>query len=315
LRTAFVDTLLDLAASDERVFLLMGDLGYGVLDKFAERFPQRFINAGVAEQNMTGVAAGLALSGKIVFTYSIANFPTIRCLEQIRNDVCYHNANVKVVSVGAGLAYGALGATHHGTEDIALLRSLPNMTVVVPGDPIESGLATRAIYAKEGPCYLRLGRSGEPTIHKSEPDFVIGKAIEVREGEDLTLIATGGITHSAVSAADALAEQGLSVRVLSMHTIKPIDVDSIRNAAVETGRIVTIEEHGQIGGLGSAVEEVLVEHIDCRVAFKKLSLGNNFCHAVGSQEYLREMLSLSVKDIARAAWDEVKDNHLKANRS
>lgn len=315
MRTTFVDTLLDLAASDERVFLLMGDLGYGVLDRFAERFPQRFINAGVAEQNMTGVAAGLALSGKIVFTYSIANFPTIRCLEQIRNDVCYHNANVKVVSVGAGLAYGTLGATHHGTEDIALLRSLPNMTIVVPADPIESGLATRAIHAKEGPCYLRLGRSGEPTIHTSEPDFVIGKAIEVREGEDLTLIATGGITHSAVSAADALAEQGLSVRVLSMHTIRPIDVDSIRSAAVETGRIVTIEEHGQTGGLGSAVEEVLIEHTDCRVAFKKLSLGNDFCHAVGSQEYLRGILSLSVKDIIRAAWNEVKGNHLKANES
>jgi len=301
LRTAFADTLVDLAASDERVFLLMGDLGFGVLDKFAEQFPKRFINAGVAEQNMTGVAAGLALSGKIVFTYSIANFPTIRCLEQIRNDVCYHNANVKVVSVGAGLAYGTLGATHHGTEDIALLRSLPNMTVVVPADPIESRLATRAIYTKEGPCYLRLGRSGEQAIHETEPDFVLGKAIKVREGRDLTLIATGGIAHSAVSAADTLAEQGLSVRLLSMHTIKPIDIDSIRTAAVETGRIVTIEEHGQIGGLGSAVEEVLVEHTDCKVAFKKLSLGNDFCHAIGSQEYLRKTLLLSVDDILRAA--------------
>lgn len=314
MRTAFANTLVNLATTDERIFLLMGDLGYGVLDEFADRFPRRFINAGVAEQNMTGVAAGLALSGKIVFTYSIANFPTIRCLEQIRNDVCYHNANVKVVSVGAGLAYGTLGATHHGTEDIALLRSLPNMTVVVPADPIEAGLATRAIHAKEGPCYLRLGRSGEPTIHKSEPDFVIGKAIEVRQGEDLSLIATGGIVHNAMSAAAALAEQGLSVRVLSMHTIRPIDVDSIRNAAVETGRIVTIEEHGQIGGLGSAVEEVLVEHTDCRVAFQKLTLGNTFCHAVGSQEYLREECSLSVKDIVKAAWNVLEGSHLKANQ-
>ena len=314
MRTAFADTLVDLATSDEGIFLLMGDLGYGVLDEFAKRFPKRFINAGVAEQNMTGVAAGLALSGKIVFTYSIANFPTIRCLEQIRNDVCYHNANVKVVSVGAGLAYGTLGATHHGTEDIALLRSLPNMTVVVPADPIESRLATRAIHAKKGPCYLRLGRSGEPIVYQDEPNFVLGKAIKVREGEDLTLIATGGITHSAVCAADALAEQGLSVRVLSMHTIKPIDVDSIRNAAIETGGIVTIEEHGQIGGLGSAVEEVLVEHTDCRIEFKKLSLGNTFCHAVGSQEYLRERLSLSVNDIVRIVWNTLRGSHLKANR-
>src|SRR5207245_8966920 len=165
MRNAFFRALYALAERDERVFLIVGDLGFGVVEPFAERFPGRFLNAGVAEQDMTGIAAGLALCGKIVFTYSIANFPTLRCFEQIRNDVCYHNANVKVVSVGGGLAYGALGVTHHATEDIAVMRTLPNMTIVAPADSIEAELATRALATQSGPAYLRLGRSGEPRVH------------------------------------------------------------------------------------------------------------------------------------------------------
>src|SRR5712691_10038528 len=165
MRPAFFRALPELAAADERVNLVVGDLGFGVVEPFVERFPARFFNAGVAEQNMTGIAAGLALSGKTVFTYSIANFPTLRCLEQIRNDVCYHNANVKVVAVGGGFAYGALGMTHHATEDLAIMRALPGMVVVAPGDPLETELATRAIVSHSGPCYLRLGRAGEPKVH------------------------------------------------------------------------------------------------------------------------------------------------------
>src|SRR5438445_5755899 len=152
MRNAFFRALYALAERDERVFLIVGDLGFGVTEPFAQRFPERYLNAGVAEQNMTGIAAGLALSGKIVFTYSIANFPILRCLEQIRNDVCYHHANVKVVAVGGGLAYGALGSTHHATEDIAIMRPLPRMVVVAPGDPVEAELLTRAIAREAGPC-------------------------------------------------------------------------------------------------------------------------------------------------------------------
>src|SRR5207302_7770276 len=148
-----------------RVCLVVGDLGYSVIEKFAETYPDQFVNVGVAEQNMTGIAAGLALSGKIVFTYSIANFATLRCLEQIRNDVCYHNANVKVVAVGGGLAYGALGSTHHATEDLAIMRALPRMVVVAPGDPVETELLTRAVAAEAGPCYMRLGRAGRSEEH------------------------------------------------------------------------------------------------------------------------------------------------------
>jgi len=209
------------------------------------------VNAGVAEQDMTGIAAGLALCGKIVFTYSIANFPTLRCFEQIRNDVCYHNANVKVVSVGGGLAYGALGVTHHATEDIAVMRTLPNMTVVAPGDAFEAELATRALVAQQGPAYLRLGRSGEPRVHWDGLDFQLGKSVRLTEGSDITLIATGTMLYTAVQVAERLSQDGIQARVLSMHTVKPLDAEAVHAAASETAAIVTIEEHSILGGLGS----------------------------------------------------------------
>src|SRR5438876_9433678 len=188
MRAAFIRTLSELAEHDLRIKLIVGELGFGVVESFAERFPKQFLNAGVAEQNMTGIAAGMALSGKVVFTYSIANFPTLRCLEQVRNDVCYHNANVKIVAVGGGFAYGSLGATHHATEDLAIMRALPEMTVVAPGDPVEAEAATDAIAAHAGPCYLRLGRAGESRVHRASTDGQLGKAIEVRSGNDLALI-------------------------------------------------------------------------------------------------------------------------------
>src|SRR2546423_4713749 len=188
MRNAFLDTLYELALNDDRIVFITGDLGFRVVEKFMENIPKQFLNAGVAEQNMTGIAAGMALSGKISFTYSIANFPTLRCLEQIRNDVCYHDANVKVVSVGGGFTYGAMGATHHAIEDLAVMRALPCLVVVAPGDPVEARAATRAIIAHSGPCYLRLGKAGEPVVHTSAIDFELGKAICMREGTDATLI-------------------------------------------------------------------------------------------------------------------------------
>src|SRR5437879_9322206 len=193
MRTAFIQTLNELADRDPRVCLVVGDLGFSVIEEFATKPPDQFGNAGVAEQNMIGLAAGMALTGKIVFTYSIGNFGTLRCLEQIRNDVCYHRANVKVVAVGGGLAYGNLGVTHHASEDVAIMRALPNMTVVTPGDPVEARLATRAVVAHGGPCYLRRGKTGEPVVHAEEPAFELGRAITMREGSDLTLIASGGM--------------------------------------------------------------------------------------------------------------------------
>jgi len=306
MRTSFIQTLIDLAKVDERIFLLVGDLGYSVVEHFAEKFPKRFVNVGVAEQNMTGIAAGLALCGKIVFTYSIANFPTLRCLEQIRNDVCYHNASVKIVAVGGGLAYAALGMTHHGTEDMAIMRALPNMTVVAPGDPVESALATQAVVEHPGPCYLRLGKTGEPTIHHIAPDFQIGKAITVRDGDDVTLIAIGGILYNAVRAAEQLAQRGIQARVVSMHTLKPLDAEVVLAAARETDAIITIEEHSIIGGLGSAVAEVLAELNHSSIFFKRLGIKDEFCSQVGSREYLMESYSLSVEGIVKSLMGWLK---------
>ncbi len=292
MRTAFIETLTRLAGRDRRIVLVVGDLGFGVVGEFARRFPDRFINAGVAEQNMTGLAAGMALCGKVVFTYSIANFPTLRCLEQIRNDVCYHEANVKIVSVGGGLGYGALGMSHHATEDLAILRSLPGLTVIAPGDPRETECAVEAAARASGPCYLRLGRADEPIVHGERPDFAIGKALLVREGADLTLIATGGMLAVAASAAETLARDGTSARVLSMHTIKPLDARAILDSARRTRVVVTLEEHSVLGGLGGAVAEVLAESGLSRITFRRIGLPSEYAKAVGDQAYLRRLHGL-----------------------
>ena len=299
MRTTFIETLTEMAAADPRVTLVTGDLGFGVVQNFAERFPKQFVNAGVAEQNMTGLATGMALSGRIVFTYSIANFPTLRPLEQIRNDAAYHNANVVVVAVGGGMSYGAFGMTHHATEDIAILRSLPRMTVVAPGDPTETTAATRKVGSGIGPTYLRLGRAGEPMVHTGPIDWQLGKALLTREGTDGTIIATGAMLATAVAAADQLAEtQGLDIRVLSMHTIKPLDSDAVVKAAEETGTVVTLEEHSVLGGLGGAVAEVLCEACVPGVKFQRIGLPSEYITEVGNQDYLRAFHGLDAESVA-----------------
>jgi len=306
-RKAFVQALMDMAGDDERIHLFAGDLGFSIFEPFMEKFPSRYINMGVAEQNMIGVATGMALSGKIVFVYSIANFPTFRCLEQIRNDVCYHNVNVNIVMGGGGLSYGSLGVTHHATEDMALMRALPNMTVIAPGDPLEAEQATPACASWPGPCYLRLGKTTEPGVHESLPSFSIGRAIMLRDGKDATLISTGCMLYSNVQAAEILAGRGISARVLSMPTVKPLDRDAVLAAAGETGVIVTVEEHSIIGGLGSAVAEVLAEAsgIDCK--FRRMGVKDTFTHNVGNQEYLLKAHGLSVDDIVNTVIDLKKE--------
>lgn len=299
MRTAFIETLFELAKQDERIVLIVGDLGFGVVTPFVEQLPRQFLNAGVAEQNMTAMAAGMALSGKIAFTYSIANFPTLRCLEQIRNDVCYHNANVKVVSVGGGFAYGSMSVTHHATEDLAVMRAMPGMMVIAPGDPVETRAATRAITAHPGPCFLRLGKAGEPKVHQTEIDFVLGKAIRMREGDDATLISIGGLLQTTAQAAQRLADNGIETRVLSMHTLKPLDTEAVLAAARETRAILTIEEHSIIGGLGSAVAEVLAEAEGAKVIFRRIGLPSAFSPHIGSQDYLRERHGLTPEAISK----------------
>lgn len=306
MRTAFFSSLEELAAADDRIHLLTGDLGFGVIERFAKRFPDRFINVGVAEQNMTGVATGLALSGKVVFTYSIGNFPTLRCLEQIRNGACYHRANVKIVSVGGGLAYGSLGMSHHATEDLAIMRALPNLTVIAPADPVETAAATRAITQMNGPVYLRLGRAGEPVVHKQPPDFQIGRALRVRDGTDLTLISTGGMLASTLEVADAFAERGLSCRVLSLHTIKPIDEAAIVAAVQETRLVATIEEHSRSGGLGGAVAEVVASVAGRSAPLVRVGLADAFVPFAGSRDYLVDQLGISPARIVATLTDALK---------
>ncbi len=288
MRTAFLDTLYELAKADRRIVFVTGDLGFSVVERFMGELPDQFVNAGVAEQNMTSLAAGMALMGKVVFTYSIANFPTLRCLEQVRNDVCYHEANVKVVAVGGGFTYGAMGASHHATEELGVMRMMPGMMVVAPADPVEARAATRAVVAYDGPCYLRLGKAGEPNVHAGPIDFQLGRAIRLRDGGDLTLISTGGMLGTALAVAERLAERGLATRVLSMHTLKPLDEEAVRAAARETGAIVTLEQHSIIGGLGSAVAEVLAELPGANVRFRRIGVPSAFSERVGSQKWLEQ---------------------------
>ena len=303
MRDAFTRALQRLAAEDKNLLLVTGDLGFGVLKPFWETYPDQFINAGIAEQAMTSLAAGLAREGKTVLTYSIANFPTLRCLEQIRNDVCYHNANVKIVNIGGGVSYGALGVSHHSTEDIAILRALPNMVVVVPCDNIEAEAATRAVFEYEGPVFYRCGYKNEKDIHHTDAkglNFQLGKAITVEEGSDCTVIFCGPIGFEAQKAVIAAREKGINCRLLSMHTIKPIDKEAIVKAAQETGRIITVEEHNLSGGLGSAVAEVLMDEGCGGVKMKRIALPDINVHQVGSQQWLREYYHLTAPYIEEA---------------
>jgi transketolase len=300
MRSLFNKTLLKIARQDERIYMILADIGYGEIEEFAASFPDRFFNVGVAEQNMTGVACGVAMEGNIAVTYSIANFPTLRCLEQIRNDVCYHKANVKVVIIGGGLAYGALGVSHQSTEDLAIMRALPEMVVVAPADFAEAEAAVYAMIEHDGPFYYRCGYKKEPPLHEGAIDFQIGRAIQVCDGTDVTLIGTGTITYRGLQAALVLEEQGYSARVLSMHTVKPIDREAILRAAAETRAIVTIEEHNILGGLGGAVAEVLAEE-GAGVPLRRIGLPDTYVHQVGSHEWLLDRYGFSPDAVAAVA--------------
>jgi transketolase len=297
MRTEFVKRLEKLAETDPSLFFITGDLGFGVLDEFSRKFPRQYLNVGVAEQNMIGVAAGLALEGRRVFVYSIGNFPTLRCLEQIRNDVLYHRLNVKIVSIGGGFSYGQLGFSHHATEDLSILRSLPGMTVVSPGDLWEAGEATEAVFSRSGPCYLRLDKSSAGHTEKNGEIFEIGKARQLRDGRDATLVASGGILEAALKAAESLDAHGIRCRVLSMHTIKPLDLEALENASRETGGLVTVEEHVVEGGLGGAVAEACLEGGFPPLFFHRIGIRSDYPDVVGSQSFLRERCQMGAKAI------------------
>lgn len=290
-----MDTLYELAKADQRVYALISDNGAIVYDKYRRDLPEQYLNLGISEANMVGMAAGMASCGKIPFAYTIGAFLAYRAFEFIRNDVCLQNQNVKIVGTGAGEVYSALGPTHHSTEDLGGLRALPNLTILCPASPMEVRKATKAAYEHEGPVYLRLGTNREPEIYEKDYEFQIGKAVTLREGTDIALIGTGSILKDVLDAAEQLQSENISVRVIDMHTIKPIDRDVIIRAADETGRIMTVEDHNVIGGLGSAVAEVVAEY-EKGIQFKRLGL-HGFSDGYGTYAQVKESNGIGIEQI------------------
>jgi transketolase len=299
MRNAFAEEAANLAREDEQYFLLSGDIGNRLFNTYKARFSERFLNCGVAEANMTGVAAGMAMAGLRPMTYTIAAFNTARCLEQIRVDVCYHNLPVTIVGVGAGLSYAGLGYTHHATEDIAMMRVLPNMTVLCPGDVAEVRAAMHAAHRHDGPVYIRLGKKGEPNVHTGLPDFQIGKAITLSDGDEVCLLGVGTSLPEVETAARLLTDKGVSVRLVSFHTIKPLDY-ALLTEIFETFKVVSlIEEHSCLGGAGSAVAEWLAAQSNYNAKFISISLPDEIFQQAGTQEHARRKLGLLAQDIAR----------------
>ena len=294
MRTTFVETLKELARQDERIFLLSADMGYSVFETFREEFPDRFLNTGIAEQNTIGIAAGLAARGKIVFVYSIIPFVTMRCFEQIRLDLGYNKSNVKIVGVGAGFTYGSLGSSHHALEDISLMRSLPNMTVLCPGDPIEARELIKQSYEHTGPVYIRLGKNGEPKIHPEDKKIPLGKAIKISDGDDLILITTSTMLETGKRWVDEWKDEKISASLVSMPTMKPFDTESIKKFILSNIPIISLEEHNIIGGLGSAIAEVIAD-TGIGVKFLRLGINDRFSHFVGGHDYQKQKSNLTEK--------------------
>lgn len=299
MRDVFITRLLERASVDQRIILVTGDLGFGVLTEFADKLPKQFINAGIAEQTMTGLAAGMALEGRVVFTYSIANFPTLRALEQIRNDAAYHDASVKIVSVGAGFSYGALGMSHHATEDLAIMRAIPQISIFSPGCLWEAEHMADVLIETRGTCYLRLDKSSAGRTNKPNEVFFPGKMRQLRQGNDGVIFATGGILEVALRASDYLRQHGFSLRVYSVHSLSPFDSNELLSAVSECKTCFTLEEHRVEGGLGGLVAEICMEAGVYPDFFYRFGLRGGFTSIVGSQDYLRKHNGIN--------YDQVRD--------
>lgn len=303
-RDAFASALLELAATDPRIVVVVNDsVGSSKVGGFRKEYPQRTINVGIAEQNMIGVSAGLANGGKIPFVCGASCFLTARALEQIKADVAYSQANVKLCGMSSGVAYGELGPTHHSIEDMAWLRAIANLTVIVPADPVETEWAVHAAWRFEGPVFLRISRMPVPIVHAKDYRFEIGRATRLREGNDVTLIANGVMVSRALDAAILLADIGIAARVLNMSTVRPLDREAIIEAATQTGRIVTVEEHTIYGGLGGAVAEVVATTNP--VPMRILGVPGVFA-PTGSAQWLLDHFGLTAEGIRQAALELVR---------
>ena len=296
-RASYGKALTELGAENQNIIVMDADLsGSTQTKKFAEKFPERFINAGIAECNMMGMAAGLAISGKTVFASTFAMFAAGRAYEIIRNSIGYTHANVKVCATHAGLTVGEDGASHQCLEDLALMRAIPGMTVINPADDVSARKLIKAAAEFDGPCYIRLGRASVPVLYAEDQEVEIGKALKLREGKDAVIIATGIMVDTAIQAAEMLKAEGLEVGVIDMHTLTPIDEEAIVEAA-RTGAIVTVEEHSVMGGLGSAVAEVVCQKAPCRM--KIVGVQDTFGES-GTPADLLEKYHLTAADLAAA---------------
>lgn len=298
MRNIFVDEMQRVMREDSKVVFLAAESGFNVVEKLAEEFPDRFYNTGIAEQSLVGTAAGLALRGLKPIAYTMAMFLTMRAYEQIRVDVAYQNLSVVLAGIIPGLGYGNSGVTHHSIEDAALMRVLPNMTVVYPGHAVDVRAAARQALTLGGPCYLGLGRVPvDFAVPYEEEDFCIGQAIKLTEGRDAAIFAYGAVLPAAVKAAERLKEQGIGVRVYNMHTVKPLDVSAVECAARECGALLTVEEESVIGGLGGAVAEYLAEHSELRRRFKRIGVQDTYGEGTGTQAWLHAQYGLDVEGI------------------
>jgi transketolase len=295
MRNAYLETLYELAGKDKNVFAIISDNGAIVYDKYRQDFPQQYINAGISEANMVGMAAGMANRGKVPFVYTIGAFLAYRAYEFILNDVCLQNQNVKMVGIGAGCSYSLLGPSHHTIFDLAVLRPLPNLTIFSPASPLEVRKVVKASYNIHGPVYIRLGTNRETEIYEQDYCFEVGKGVQLQDGTDLTLVGTGSIMADVLQAAKAIKADGVSVRVINIHTIKPFDRDVVIKAAKETGEIIVVEEHSLCGGLGSAISEVIAEE-NLNVTFSRMGF-KDFVHGYGKHSELKAINGLAVKDI------------------
>ena len=305
MRDAFIQTLLKEAKKDRSIMLLTGDLGFRVFEEFRNTLPHQFLNVGVAEQNMMGVACGLALSGQKVFAYTIATFATMRPFEQIRTDIASHNVKVVIVGTGAGLSYGHDSITHHSVEDIALMRGIPNMIVLCPADPIETQWATIEALRIPQPVYLRLGKRGEPILYSKDPVLKVGKASILKNGRGVAILATGNIVANAIASAKLLQESGINPLVASIHTIKPMDRKFIGFVMQKFPLIVAIEEHNTTGGLGSVIAEIISEQ-GKNGRLIRLGVPDRFLFEIGSQTYLRNIVGISPEKIAKRIEKELR---------
>lgn len=306
MRNNFAAEIAEACREDERVFLLSGDIGNRLFNTMKDAAPERFLNCGIAEQTMMSVAAGLALSGFRPFVYTITPFTTYRCFEQIRVDVCYHKAPVVIVGTGSGLSYASLGPTHHSMEDVAILRTLPGMTIFCPSDPQEVRAGMRAALRQDGPVYIRLGKKGEPNLHESFPEIEFGKALTMREGDDACLISSGAVLGMTIEAADKMKADGYNVRVENFHTIKPLDETRLSELADRYEHLIVVEEHGCIGGLYGAISEFFGRYAAARPALVSIGSRDEFLHEIGSHDFARKHFGISKEHIERAVLGILK---------